>query len=258
MQQKQIAESYHFSISLGRALFSDLLGAALPFRLAGGRFNVVDNLRQVAHQLQVKERVAGLLEGPRNDTLLRIKDKGRDLWGERREQFYEALNELVRIEGDWEVSLDKDGSEFKYAHQEIGAEAYFKVVATGKAVLLKDNLELPFTLEKRVGAEIHLGDIRFDQDRKQVVGTLTNLGIDLGDNLALRLANDALIKLLEQQSERFNPVPILKKEQLDGLVGSAATALKLKMEVTDVALEISEEQATLKVRFGFTQLQLED
>jgi hypothetical protein len=39
-------------------------------------------------------------------------------------------------------------------------------------------------------------------------------------------------------------------------VGGAGAALKLRMEVTDVALEISEEYMTLKVRFGFTQLQL--
>ena len=63
MSQKQLNEGYHFSISLGKALFSDLLGAALPFRVGGGPFNLVENLRDLARTLQVKEKVAGLLEG---------------------------------------------------------------------------------------------------------------------------------------------------------------------------------------------------
>ena len=256
MSQKQLNEGYHFSISLGKALFSDLLGAALPFRVGGGPFNLVENLRDLARTLQVKEKVAGLLEGPQNEALHKVKERASQTWVARREQVYDVLNDLIRIEGDWEVMLDREGSEFTYAPQQIGAEAYFKAVARGKAVLLKENIELPFVIEKRVGAELALGDIRFDADRKAVVGTLKNVSIDLGDNLLLRLANDGIAKLLQQQSQQFNPVPILPKEQLDGLVGGAGAALKLRMEVTDVALEISEEYMTLKVRFGFTQLQL--
>lgn len=256
MAQKQISENYHFSISLGKALFSDLLGAMLPFRVGGGPFNLTENLRQLARQFQVKEKVAGLLEGPQNPALNRVKEKAQVVWGERREQFYDLLDKVIRVEGTWEVLVDKDGSEFIYAPQEIGAEAYFKLVAKGTATLLRENVTMPFELEKRLGAQIHLGDIRYDADRRALVGTLKDLGVDLGDNILLRLANDGLARLLEQQGARFNPVQILPKEQLDGLVGGAGTALKLKMEVTDVALEIGEEMMTLKVRFGFTQLQL--
>jgi hypothetical protein len=43
---------------------------------------------------------------------------------------------------------------------------------------------------------------------------------------------------------------------LDELVAGAGSALKLKMEVSDVHLEVGEEFMTLKVRFGFSQLQL--
>lgn len=257
MAQKQITENYHFSISLGKGLFSDLLSAALPFRVAGGPFHLTDNLRQLARQFQVKEKVAGLLEGPQNPALNRVKERAKDVWGERREQFYDLLDKILRVEGTWELMVDREGSEFTYAPQQIGAEAYFKVVAKGTAVLLRENVTLPFELEKRLGAQIFLGDIRYDPERRALVGTLKDLGVDLGDNLLLRLANDGLARLLEQQGARFNPVQILPKEQLDGLVGGAGTALKLKMEVTDVALEIGEEFMTLKVRFGFTQLQLQ-
>lgn len=256
MAQKQIGESYHFSISLGHSLFSDLLSAALPFRITGGPFNLVNNLRDAARQLQVKEKVAGLLEGPQNEALTQLKERAASAWGDNRERVYELLDELIKVEGDWELSLDREGSEFTYAEQQIGAEAYFKVVATGRAVLLRNNIELPFKLEKRVGAQAHLGDIRFDKDGRRVVGTLRDLGIDLGDNILLRMANDLIIKLADKQIAQFNPVPILQKSQLDDLVGGAGTALKLKMEVSDVALEVNPEFLTLKVRFGFSQLQL--
>jgi hypothetical protein len=40
------------------------------------------------------------------------------------------------------------------------------------------------------------------------------------------------------------------------MVGPAGGPLKLKMAVDDVALDVTPEYVTLKVRFGFTTLQL--
>ena len=54
----------------------------------------------------------------------------------------------------------------------------------------------------------------------------------------------------------MNPVPILRKDQLEEMVAPAGGPLKVKMGVEDVALDISEDEMTLKVRFGFQQLQL--
>ena len=54
----------------------------------------------------------------------------------------------------------------------------------------------------------------------------------------------------------MNPVPILRKDQLEEMVSPAGGPLRLKMGVEDVALDISDEEMTLKVRFGFQQLQL--
>lgn len=255
---KAIAEDFHFSMSIGKGLFTELISAALPMKLSGGEFNLTQQLRDAARQLQVKEKVAGLLEGPENTALLAVRDKARDMWGSRREQVYDAMDKLIRVEGDWEIQLDREGSEFHYGQQEIGAEAYFKLVASGRAHFLQSNFELPFVIERRVGAEIGLGNVRYDQGKQAVVGDLQNVGMDFGDNLFLKLLNDIAYKIAEQQIGRFNPVPILPKAQLDDLVGGAGSALKLKMEVTDVLLEIGEERMTLKVKFGFTQLQLKD
>jgi hypothetical protein len=252
-------EEFHFSISLGKGLFTELLSAALPYKIHGGTFHLTENLRQAARQLQVKQKVAGLLTSQESEALVRVKDRASAAWSNRKDQVYEVVDRVMRVEGDWEVVLDREGSEFSYGEQEIGAEAYFKLVATGKCVLLDENLELPFTLEKRVGAEVHLGDLHYDAGKKEVVGKVRDVGVDLGDALPLKLLNDVISKVLEQQAdERFNPVTILPKRQLDELVAGAATAIKLKMEVTDVVLEVGEDVMTLKVKFGFSQLQLED
>jgi len=257
MATKAIAEDFHFSMSIGKGLFTELISAALPMKLIGGEFTLADALRDGARQLQVKQRVAGLLEAPENTALLKVRDKARETWGARRGQVYELMDRLVQVDGDWEVQLDREGSEFHYGHQEIGAEAYFKLVSTGQIRLLQSQVELPFTIERRLGAEIGLGDVRYDQGKQAIVGDIKNVGVDFGDHLFFKLLNDVVYKVIEQQLGRFNPVTVLPKAQLDELVGGAGTALKLKMEVTDVVLHIGEEQMTLKVKFGFTQLQLD-
>ncbi len=255
---KAIAEDFHFSMSIGKGLFTELLSAALPRQLVGGEFNLSEQLRDAARQLQVKEKVVGLLEGPENPALLKVRDKARDVWSGRRMQVYDALDRVIRVEGDWEIVLDREGSEFHYGEQEIGAEAYFRLIASGRANLLQSNLELPFVIERRIGAELGLGNVRYDPSQHAIVGDLKDFGVDFGDHLFFKLLNDIVYKVMEQQVGRFNPVTVLPKAQLDELVGGAGTALKLKMEVTDVMLEIGEERMTLKVKFGFTQLQLED
>ena len=254
---KAIAEDFHFSMSIGKGLFTELISAALPMKLIGGEFTLSDGLRDAARQLQVKQRVVGLLESGENEALTKVRDKARDVWGARRGQVYETLDKLIQVDGDWEVKLDREGSEFHYGQQAIGAEAYFKMMASGQVRLLQSQVELPFTIERRIGAEIGLGDVRYDAGKQAIVGDIQNVGVDFGDHIFFKLLNDVVYKVIEQQLGKFNPVTVLPKAQLDELVGGAGTAIKLKMEVTDVVLEIGEQQMTLKVKFGFTQLQLD-
>ena len=50
----------------------------------------------------------------------------------------------------------------------------------------------------------------------------------------------------------------LPKAQIDEMLAPVSESpLKLKMDVEDMALDVDEEDITLKIRFGFTQLQLE-
>ena len=144
-QSRQLADGYHFSFSLGRSLFSDLLGTALPISVKKGEFELADGIRSVMGQLQVREKVAGLLEDRGEESrLVKAKDRAMSLWDGRREQVLSFFEEMIRVEGEWELEVDRDGTDFHYGEQTIGAEATFKLSAKGTARLLKENVELPF------------------------------------------------------------------------------------------------------------------
>ncbi len=256
---KQISDGYHMALSIGRSMFGELLSASLPVTVKEGEFDLVKNARDLARQLQVKEKVRGLLEtGGASEALTRVKDKASDVWDDRRDQVYEIIDQVLSVEGTWMVEVDRDGSEFVYDTQEIGAQAFFRFSAAGKATLLRQNVEVPFELSKRLGAEVHLKEIHFNQGSGQIEGNLKGVTIRFGDHPLWRLVDDVAQKLIDQQMVRFNPVPILKKEQVEGLLGGGEGLgpLKVKMAVEDLQLEIGQEYMTLKVRFGFSQLQL--
>jgi hypothetical protein len=258
MATKQISDGFHLKFTIGKALWNDLFSASLPFRVGNGTFDLVTNVRDGLKRLEVREKVRGLLEDRQvPEVLVRGKAIARDVWSGRREQVYAVIDDMLKVEGDWHVQIDRDGSDFKYAQQQFGIEAHVKAVATGKVYLLRRNIEFPFVIEKRIGAEAALGDIRYDKDRKALVGELQDVTVDLGENFVLQLLNRAAEYALSQQVPKVNPVQILAKQQLDEMVSPAGGPLKLKMGVEDVALDIDEDELTLKVKFGFSQLQLE-
>lgn len=251
------ADNWHLSLSLGKSLWDDLVGAALPVTVTKGRFELRSLVKQGVRQLQVKERVASLLEDDQTPAaLVRAKDRAADLWRGRRGQVYQTLQDIIQVEGDWQIQIDREGTDFHYAEQRIGVDAHARAVVSGKAMLLRENLELPFTLEKRLGATCHLGNIHYDRTQRAITGEIMDPCIDFGENVVLQMLNEASKKLLEQQLHRFNPIPIIKKDQIDEMVSPAGGPLKMKMGVDDIALEVTTNDLTLKVRFGFSQLQL--
>ena len=258
MANKQIPESYHLSLSIGKALWDDLAGAALPVTVKDGAFDLGKVVYNGVKQLQVKEKVVALIEDRQPpEVVSRARRRAGDLWANRREQVYQVVDQMLHVEGDWKVEIDRDGTNFHYAPQKLGVDAHVKAVAHGKAYLLGRNIELPFTIEKRLGAACHLGDIHFDKDTQSIVGEVVDPTIDLGEHVVLRALNELGTYLLRQQVDRIGRVPILKKAQVEDLVAPAGGPLRLAMGVEDVRLEITEDNATLKVRFGFTQKQIE-
>ncbi len=256
---RQIGDGYHLKFTIGKALWNDLFGAGLPFEVGKGTFDLIKQVRMGVKQLGVRDRVRGLLEDRQVQlpaVVVRGKDAAVKVWEDRREGVWKIVEEMVRVEGDWKVEVDREGSDFHYGNQKFGVEAHVKAVASGKVYLLRENIEFPFVLEKRIGAEAALGDIHYDKERRTLIGHLEDVEIDLGDAFILQMLSRGVERLLKEQVEKVNPVPILRKDQLEEMVAPAGGPLKVKMGVEDVALDISEDEMTLKVRFGFQQLQL--
>lgn len=253
----QLTDDYHLSLSIGKALWDDLVGAALPLKVREGTFDLTRVVYRGVKQLGVRQRVRALLEDRQPpDAAVRVKDRAAQLWAERRHEVYGVIQEMFRVEGDWYVEVDKKGTEFHYGPQKIGIDAHVKAVATGTAYLLRDNVEIPFTIEKRLGAECHMGNIRYDKDKNAVVGDVQDPFIDLGEGVILQALSQGAAYLLEQQTQRFSGVPLIKRAQLEEMVAPAGGPLKLKMGIDDVRIEVSDTALTLKVKFGFDQAQI--
>ena len=62
-------------------------------------------------------------------------------------------------------------------------------------------------------------------------------------------------KALEAQLGGVGPVPILRQDQVEEMVGGLGGAFRVAMGVEDLALVVSEDDLTLKVRFGFARAQ---
>ncbi|NOY25489.1 MAG: hypothetical protein GXP62_06405 [Oligoflexia bacterium] len=257
MAPRQLSDGYHLSLSIGKALWDDLVGAALPMTVRHGEFELGPLVYRGVKQLQVREKVVALLEDRQPPQVVtRARQRAAGIWGRRRGQVYQTISDIVTVEGDWKLEIDDKGTEFHYGVQKIGVDAHVKVTVNGTARLLKNNIEFPFTIEKRLGATCSLGDIQYDKGLRAIVGSMQDPAIDLGDHIVLRLLNKVAALVVEQQTARFSQVPILKKAQVESLVAPAGGPLKLQMGVDDIAIEVTEENLTLRVRFGFQQRQL--
>jgi len=254
-----MAGSHHLSLSLSRELWNELLAAALPVKLAGETLRLSSGARAVARQLGVRRRVSGLLEDRRAPRALsRVKDRAMSAWTERKGGVYRRLNELVRVEGEWRVELDDFGTELTYGAQKVSANAYVRGIAEGTFFLLRENVELPFRLERRVGASVALGNIHYDPGHRAVIGSVQDLGVFIGDSAVMQLLSRLAEVALAQQLDRVNPIPILRQEQVQEMVGPMGGAMKMQLGVEDLELVIDEDDMTLNVRFGFGRAKLTD
>ena len=252
-----MTDNYHFRLGLSHELWNELLKAALPIKITEGEFHLTRNARDALRQLQIRQRVAGLLEDRRPpQALVRVKDRAKRSWTNRKEGIYRRLGQLVRVQGTWRVELDELGTQLTYGTQRVAADAFVKSVAEGKVYLLKENIEFPFTIEKRVGASVALGDIHYDKRQEKVIGSLQDLGVHLGDNVILQLLGRLAEYALEQQLPRANPVPILKRAQVEDMVKPLGDPLNMNLGVEDLQLQVDGTDVWLKVRFGFSQAQL--
>jgi len=257
MSVAELTDHYHLSLSIGKSLWDDLVGAALPLKVKDGTFDLGKVVISGVRQIGVRDRVRGLLEDRTPPaTLVKAKDRAAQLWVDHKEDVYQVVSEMFRVEGEWKVEIDDKGTEFHYAPQKIGIDAHVKATINGTAFLVRDSVEIPFTIEKRLGATAHMGNIRYDKEKRAVVGDVQDPFIDLGDNVVLQALSQAGAQLLAQRASDFQATPLIKKNQLEEMVAPAGGPLKLKMGIDDVRIEVSENELQLKVRFAFEQPQL--
>ena len=257
MAVAELTDHYHLSLSIGKTLWDDLVGAALPLKIRDGTFDLGKVVLSGVRQIGVRDRVRGLLEDREPPaTLVRAKDRAAQLWVDHKDDVYQVVSEMFRVEGDWTVEIDEQGTQFHYAPQKIGIDAHIKATINGTAYLVRDSVEIPFTIEKRVGATAHMGNIRYDKDKRAVVGDVQDPFIDLGDNVVLQALSQAGAQMLAQRTSQFAATPLIKKDQLEEMVAPAGGPLKLKMGIDDVRIEVNEHELQLKVRFAFEQPQL--
>ncbi len=255
-EQKQ--EAWHLTLSVHRELFDQVVAGVLPIKVGKGRFHMLRDVRGAVARLEVRQKVRGLLEDRHPPQVVsRARERAVGAWRSRREDVHKRIDELLHVEGEWKVQIDQDGSNLRYGHQSVGLEARVRLSAEGSAQIMGEGLELPFALHKFLAASLELGNIHYDRGRRAIVGEVGRPVVDLGEHVLLQLASQGLELALEKQLFRVNPVTILAREQVEGMVTPAAEGLKLQMGVEDMALQVDDSTITLKARFGFTQRQID-
>lgn len=245
----------HLSLSLSREMWNEILRAALPFPIGSGTFSLRGAAVTALDQLAVRERVAGLLEDQRApEQLVRFGQRAVELWKDNRQAVFTRLDDLVQVHGTWNVGVDDLGTEIAYGQQQVHADAWVRGVAEGQVTFLRENVTLPFRIEKRVGASVGLGRIRYARDKDAVIGNVQDLAVHLGDHAVMQMLSRLIEYGVAQRIHTVEPVPVLKREQVAGLFSPLGGPLKLGMGVDDLQLDITGEQMTLHVRFGFTAL----
>ncbi len=247
------------SLTLGQDLWRELLGAALPIRLAAGNVAIAATARQLIVQTGMPGRVSGLLmDGHAPRPVRFVSDRAAALWRRRKAGVYRRLGALVHVQGSWTVELDALGTDVRYGRQEVSADAWVRGVAEGTVYLLEERVEFPFRLERRVGASVALKDIRYDRGQEAVLGSLSDLAVHIGDGAAMQLLSRLAEAVLGPRLAELNPVPLVTKEGVRSLLGSLVGSLHVELGVEDLELTVGEGEATLRVFLGFSRAQLTD
>ena len=83
----QLTDDYHLSLSIGKGLWDDLVGAALPLKVRDGTFDLGRVVVSGMKQIGVRQRVRGLLEDRTPPaTLVKAKDRAAQFWADHREE----------------------------------------------------------------------------------------------------------------------------------------------------------------------------
>jgi hypothetical protein len=259
MAPKALPDGYHLSLSISQSLWSDLLGQALPVQVGSGDFELVEQGRKLLHMAE--DQVKGLLTGA-SEKLDQAPviggEMGKGVRGrikgvaKRGRRFLSRkVEESVKVTGTWAVKVDKEGSGFTYHEDGVTLEARVGLTIEGRALLLGDQFEIPFTISHDVNGTASLDEVGFSTERNQLEGSLGGVSLSLGDSLPLRLLKTVADRLIEQQIIKMNPLPLIPSSTLENMVLPAGGPLRLSASIADLNVGINGDDLTLSVRFAF-------
>lgn len=257
---KALPDGYHLALSVSQSLWTDLLGEALPIQVAAGDWDLVDGGRKLLHAAE--DQVRGLLttvEERADATPLigspQVKDvrtRTRGLIKRGRNFASRQVKQSVQVRGKWKARVAKEGSSFEYSEGEVTLNARAEVEVEGRAILFGDQFEVPFTLGRALDATASLNGINFNRGGKQLEGQISNVSLSLGQSLPMRLLKMLGDKIIEQQIDRFNPLPLIPGSTLENMITPGDGPLKLSAGIDDLHVGINENDLTLSVRFAFS------
>jgi hypothetical protein len=254
-----LPDGYHLSLTISQSLWADLLGEALPIQVGSGEFDLIDTGRKLLEAAE--SQVKGLLEGAtdRMDetpvlgsaVVKGVRGKVRGLAKRSARFARNRVKESVKVNGRWRARVSREGSRFSYHDGGVTLDARAVFEVEGKAVLFRDQFEIPFSIGRGVDATASLNDVHFNKDRKQLEGSIGSVSLSLGNSLPLRLLKVVADRVIEKQIQRFNPLPLIPGKTLENMITPGEGPLKLSAGIDDLHVGINENDLTLSIRFAF-------
>ena len=258
MTQKALP-GYHLSLSISQTLWGDLLGQALPIQVGDGDFELIQQTRKLVHMAedQVKGLLTGAGEAMDSAPVIGgsmgkgVRGRLRSVAKRGRRFVSRKVDESVKVTGKWKVKVEKDGSTFDYHQDGVSLDARVGLEVEGMAHLLGDQFEIPFTITHDVNGTASLDGVGFNRDSNQLEGSLGSVSLSLGESLPLRLLKTLADRLIEQQIDKLNPLPLIPSSTLENMVLPAGGPLRLSASIDDLFVGINGSDLTLSVRFAF-------
>ncbi len=254
-----LADGYHMSLSVSSQLWSDLLGEALPIQAGSGEFDLIEQSRKLLHAAE--DQVKGLLEGASdrmddapvfgNPTVKNVGSRVRSLARRGRRSTSRRLREGFKVRGRWHAHVSREGSRFSYHQGGVTLDARAVVELQGTALLFGDQFEIPFSISRHLDGTASVNEVTFNRDVKRLEGRLGEVSLSLGDSLPLRVLKVLGDRLLEQQVQKLNPLPLIPGSSLEQMLSPGQGPLRFTAGIDDLHLGINENDLTLSVRFAF-------
>lgn len=254
-----LPDGFHFSIAISQSLWADLLSEALPIEVGKGDWDLMQSGQKLieAAETQVKGLLTGVedrldastvLGGPRARG---ARSRVRGLARRGRKGITRRLRRSVHVGGTWRSSIAKEGSGFRYHDGGVTLDARASFELEGRALLLGEQIEIPFRITRDVDGTVSLDEVHFERSRRQLEGELGNVSLSVGEGIAARLLKIVGDRLIDRQIQKLNPLPLIPGETLENMITPGEGPLKFAAGIEDLHVGITDQDLVLSVRFGF-------